>query len=178
MQLEKLIEKLPEQAKDMKTNVMSVLTEEGAPDLTKKQIYQIAVASAYTLRDKALIAAILADARDVLSPAEMDAAKVAATIMAMNNIYYRFVHISSEQAFASLPAKLRMTAVSTVTGDKIGFELSCIAVSAINACGKCLDAHTQAITKAGASHLAIQSAVRIASVLNAVVIGLTIAENN
>lgn len=52
--------------------------------------------------------------------------------------------------------------------DKTDFELSCLAVSAINGCGMCIDAHTRELNKAGVSKLAIQSAIRIASVFNAV----------
>ena len=59
--------------------------------------------------------------------------------------------------------------------DKIDFELSCLAVSTINGCGMCIDAHTNELIKAGVSKMGIQSAVRIASVLNAVSTGIDIA---
>jgi AhpD family alkylhydroperoxidase len=59
--------------------------------------------------------------------------------------------------------------------DKVNFELNCLAVSAINGCGMCIEAHTHELTKAGVSKLAIQSSVRIAAVLNATAMGIDIA---
>jgi len=55
--------------------------------------------------------------------------------------------------------------------NKIDFELNCLAVSAINGCGMCIDAHAKTLINAGLSQLAIQSAVRIAAVMNAVAFG-------
>jgi alkyl hydroperoxide reductase subunit D len=95
--------------------------------------------------------------------------------MAMNNIYYRFVHLVSDKSFASLPAKLRMNIIANPGIDKLDFELSCLAVSAINGCGMCIDAHAKTLEQAGISKLAIQSAVRIAAVLNAAALSLGLA---
>jgi alkyl hydroperoxide reductase subunit D len=50
---------------------------------------------------------------------------------------------------------------------KIDFELMCLAVSAINGCGMCIEAHNHELIKAGASKLALQSAARIGAVVNA-----------
>jgi alkyl hydroperoxide reductase subunit D len=70
-------------------------------------------------------------------------------------------------AFNQLPAKLRMNVIGNPGIDKIDFELSCLAISAINGCGMCMESHTQALMKAGLEALTIQSAVRIAAVMNA-----------
>lgn len=167
MNIEQLKNKLPEYAKDIKLNLSSIITPEGAPNLTLKQIYAIALASAYATKNLSLITAFSNEANHQLLENEINAAKSAATIMAMNNIYYRFVHLVSDKSFSSLPAKLRMNVIGNPGVDKIDFELSCLAVSAINGCGMCLDAHAHELEKAGVSKLAIQSAVRIAAVLNA-----------
>ena len=89
-------------------------------------------------------------------------------IMAMNNIYYRFIHLASDKSYTSMPAKLRMNVIANPGIDKSNFELNCLAVSAINGCGMCMDAHAHELNKAGISKLAIQSTVRIAAVVNAV----------
>ena len=167
MNIEQLINQLPEYAKDTKLNLSSIITPEGAPDLTQKQIYVIALASAYATKSSRLIAAIAEEATPHLMEKEMNAAKSAATIMAMNNIYYRFIHLVNDKSYSSLPAKLRMNVIGNPGIDKVDFELSCLAVSAINGCGMCIDAHTHELNKTGISKLAIQSAVRIASVINA-----------
>jgi alkyl hydroperoxide reductase subunit D len=95
--------------------------------------------------------------------------------MAMNNIYYRFVHLVNDPAYASMPARLRMNIIANPGIDKINFELCCLAVSALNGCGMCMEAHTRALTKAGATQQAIQSCIRIAAVINAAATGLAIS---
>lgn len=167
MSIETIKNNLPDYAKDIKLNLSSVLTETGAPDLTQHQIDAIALTCAYTTKNATLISAMLNDVSGHLPDNEITAAKSAASMMAMNNIYYRFVHLASDKSFETLPAKLRMNVIGNPGVDKINFELNCLAASAINGCGMCLDAHTHELTKAGVSKLAIQSAVRIAAVMNA-----------
>jgi lipoyl-dependent peroxiredoxin subunit D len=175
MSIELLKSKLTDSAKDIKLNLSSVLKEDGTSDLNQKQINIIALASAYSTRNKDVIDSIYAEVNEQLSDNEINAAKSAATIMAMNNVYYRFVHLVSDKSYATMPAKLRMNVIGNPGIDKLDFELSCLAVSAINGCGMCLDAHASELTKAGATKVAIQSAVRIASVLNAAAMGVEIA---
>ena len=93
MNLQELKSQLGEYAKDIKLNLGSVLTEEGAPDLNRNQIYGIALASAYSTRNSAVVEAVMSEVSPVLSEAEINAAKAAATVMAKNNIYYRFFHL-------------------------------------------------------------------------------------
>ena len=52
--------------------------------------------------------------------------------------------------------------------DKVDFELWSTAVSAVNGCGMCLDAHEAELKKHGVPNTAIQAALRIAAVVNAV----------
>ena len=143
--------------------------------MVKNQIGGIALASAFATKNSSIVESILAEVTDYLTEPEMNAAKSAATIMAMNNIYYRFIHLVNDKSFSTMPAKLRMNVIGSPGIDKVNFELNCLAVSAINGCGMCIEAHTHELTKAGVSKLAIQSSVRIASVLNAAAIGLHIA---
>jgi lipoyl-dependent peroxiredoxin subunit D len=173
MTIEQLKNQLPDYAKDIKLNLSSVLTPEGAPDLTQKQIYLIALASAYATKNAELISAITTDSSPHLLENEINAAKSSATIMAMNNIYYRFIHLVTDKSYSTMPAKLRMNIIGNPGIDKKDFELTCLAVSAINGCGMCIDAHTLELNKAGVTRLAIQSAVRIASVINATAVAKT-----
>ncbi|MDR3476722.1 MAG: carboxymuconolactone decarboxylase family protein [Gammaproteobacteria bacterium] len=158
---------MPSYAKDIKLNLASVMTPEGSPHLTQKQIDGIALASSYATKNSAVIQFMLEVSEQTLMENEVEAAKSAATIMAMNNIYYRFIHLVKDDAFKSLPAKLRMNVIANPGIDKLDYELNCLAVSAINGCGMCIEAHTHELIKAGVSHLAIQSAIRIAAVINA-----------
>lgn len=178
MTIEQLKNKLPDYAKDIKLNLANILTEEGSPDLRQKQIYSIALAAAYSLKNAVVTESILHEASAILSDADVQAAKAAAVIMAMNNVYYRFIHLTSDKSFSAMPAKLRMNVIGNPGIEKVDFELARLAVSAINGCGMCIDAHAKELIKAGVSKLGIQSAVRIASVLNAVVAAVDIAPHS
>jgi alkyl hydroperoxide reductase subunit D len=52
--------------------------------------------------------------------------------------------------------------------DKGDFELWCLAVSAINGCGACIDSHEKVLLAAGFTAEQVQAAVRIAAVVHAV----------
>ena len=91
----------------------------------------------------------------------------AAALMAMNNIYYRFVHLVGGD-YANLPARLRMNVIGKPSIEKVDFELWSLAVSAVNGCGMCLESHEKVVRAGGLSTEQIQAAVRIASVVHAV----------
>jgi alkyl hydroperoxide reductase subunit D len=88
--------------------------------------------------------------------------------MGMNNIYYRFLHLSSNPEYGQLPGRLRMSVIGNPGIEKADFELFSLAVSAVNGCGLCVDSHEKVIRQHGISAEGIQSAVRIAAVLHAV----------
>lgn len=175
MTLDNLKDSIPDFAKDVRLNLSSVLTPEGAPDLTQNQIYGIALASAYATRDQKVIEAITAESAGKISAEEVTAAKSAASIMAMNNVYYRFLHLAHDEEVSKLPAKLRMNVIGAPGIPKVDFELYSLAVSAINGCGMCMEAHLREVTKSGVTKLGAQSSVRIAAVINSVAQSLQIA---
>jgi alkyl hydroperoxide reductase subunit D len=175
MNMQEVKSSLGEFAKDIKLNLGSVLDENGSAGLTENQIHGIALASAYSTRNKTLINAMEAESTHTLTAEEWNAAKIAASLMAMNNIYYRFVHLASDKSYATMPAKLRMNAIGSPGIEKVDFELYSLAVSAINGCGMCIDAHVKEVEKAGISKEGIQSAIRIASVINATAQSLEIS---
>jgi alkyl hydroperoxide reductase subunit D len=177
MSLQILKSNLGDYAKDIKLNLGSVLSEEGSADLNLNQIFGIALASAYSTKHADVIAAITEEASAVLSAEELQAAKAAATIMGMNNVYYRFIHLSSDKDYTTMPAKLRMNIIGNPGIEKVDFELYSLAVSAINGCGMCMDAHANEVIKTGISKQGIQSTIRIASVINATAQALVIDEN-
>ncbi|QEX24167.1 alkyl hydroperoxide reductase AhpD [Hypericibacter adhaerens] len=165
MSIESLKNRLPDYARDLKLNLSSLAAE---PGLTEQQRAGTFVASALASRNAEVTHAILAEFGPRLSPEALAAAKAAAAIMAMNNIYYRFVHLSSASDYKTLPAKLRMNVIAKPGVEKADFELWSLAVSAVNGCGMCIDAHERELRKAGLSAEQIQAAVRIAAVVHAV----------
>jgi alkyl hydroperoxide reductase subunit D len=168
--IESLKAALPDYAKDLKLNLGSVLSPTSS--LTDQQLWGTAVASAIAARNPALRQAILDEAAQKLSPEALSAAKAAAAIMGMNNIYYRFIHLVSSRDYRTMPARLRMNVIANPGVDGADFELWSLAVSAINGCGMCIDAHERELTKRGAGKETVQAVIRIASVIHAVAVAL------
>jgi alkyl hydroperoxide reductase subunit D len=165
MTIETLRDALPDYAKDLKLNLSALLNDH---TLTDQQRWGTLLASALAARSPTITAAVASDAARHLAPEALAAAKTAAALMAMNNIYYRFTHLVSDADYATMPARLRMNALANPGVPKADFELWSLAVSAVNGCGKCMDAHEQALRRAGVSREAVQQAVRIAAVIHAV----------
>ena len=165
MSLESLKQQLPEYAKDLKLNLSSLASE---TVLSEQQKAGAFVASALAARNSAVSEALIAEFAPQLSPAALNAAKAAASIMAMNNIYYRFTHLASAPDYRTMPAKLRMNVIAKPGVDKADFELWSLAVSAINGCGLCIDSHEKVVREHGLTAEQVQAAVRIASVVHAV----------
>ena len=168
MSLEALRNRLPEYAKDQKLNLGSLATE---PVLTEQQRAGTFVASAIATRNPEVIKAITAEFAPKLSPEALIAAKAAASVMGMNNVYYRFTHLVQGD-YASMPAKLRMNVMAKPGVDKVDFELWSLAVSAINGCGMCMEAHEKVVLQHGMSKEQVQAAVRIAAVVHAIAVTL------
>lgn len=166
MALEELIGGLPAYAKDMKLNFSSLVKQN--TELTPQQLWGTVVTAAIATRNTELAAAAIADAATVLSPAALEAAKTATAIMSMNNIYYRFQHLTSNPKYATLPSRLRMNGLRGHGIEHVDFELWCTVVSALNACGKCVDSHERVLREKGATEELISAAIRVASVIHAI----------
>jgi alkyl hydroperoxide reductase subunit D len=164
MTLEVLKARLPEYAKDLKLNLGSLATE---PTLTTQQRAGTFIASALASRSAEVTAYMVAEFGPQLSPEALNAAKAAAAIMGMNNVYYRFTHLLGGD-YSSMPARLRMNVMARPGVEKEDFELWSLAVSAINGCGMCMESHEKIVRQGGISKEQVQSAVRIAAVVHAV----------
>jgi len=164
MSLDALRDTIPDYAKDIRLNLGTLASE---TSLTDQQKYGAFLASAHGARNRAVIEAIGQWTDDKLSPEAKNAAKAAAAIMAMNNVYYRATHLMSSDEYRKMPAKLRMNVIGSPGVDKVDFELWSLAVSAVNGCGMCLDSHEKVVRKAGLSAEQVQAALRIAAAVNA-----------
>ena len=166
--LENIREALPGYARDLALNLGSVLTAAGAPGLTERQIWAVALACAVASGNAAFSRSVQALAARHLDAAHVSAAHAAAAVMAMNNVYYRFLHLVQEEEYAKLPARLRMNVIGNPGIAKADFELLALAVSAINGCGSCVVAHERQLRTHGFTREAVQSAVRISATVHAV----------
>jgi alkyl hydroperoxide reductase subunit D len=166
MSLDTLREALPAYAKDLSLNLSSLA---GETVLGDQQKWGCFVAAAYAVGQGDTIKAVNAAAQAAgLSAEAAEAAKAAAAIMGMNNVYYRSLHLLTNPEYRTLPARLRMNIIANPGVDKTDFELWCTAVSAVNGCGMCLDSHEEELRKRQVPNTHIQTALRIAAVVNAV----------
>lgn len=166
--LDSIREALPGYARDLQLNLGSVLTTAGAPGLDERQIWAVALASAVASRNSSFRRDLQALAASHLDAAHISAAHAAAAIMAMNNVYYRFLHLVEDEEYGKLPARLRMNVLGNPGIAKSDFELLSLAVSAINGCGTCVASHERQLRQHGFGREAVQSAVRIAATVHAV----------
>lgn len=171
--LDTLRDSLPEAAKDIRLNLQAIL-QDGT--LSVAQRYGVAVASAVASRDQRITQALVDAARaHNVEPSVVDDALAAASLMAMNNVYYRFRHMVGKDAYSQKPARLRMQRLARPASNKADFELFCLAVSAINGCETCIQSHERVVVEGGLSEDQIHDAVRIAATVHAFAVSLDAA---
>ncbi|MEU9332416.1 alkyl hydroperoxide reductase [Streptomyces sp. NPDC048290] len=169
MSLDSLKSRIPDYAKDLKLNLGSVI---GNSALPAQQLWGTVLATAIAARSPIVLRELAPEAEANLTPEAYTAARSAAAIMAMNNVFYRTRHLLSDHEYGTLRAGLRMNVIGNPGVDKVDFELWSFAVSAINGCGLCLDSHEQVLRKAGVERDTVQEAFKIASVIQAVAVTL------
>ena len=166
MPIDALRAQLPAYAKDLGTN-LAVLA--GETVLSDQARWGCFVASACAVGEPETLKAITIAAHEAgVSSEAFTAAKTAAAMMAMTNIYFRAVHLMTAPDYGALPSRLRMNRPAHSGVTAVEYELWCVAVSAINGCGACLDSHEAELRKRGVEPVQIQAALRIAAVVNAV----------
>jgi alkyl hydroperoxide reductase subunit D len=164
MSLKAFAESLPDYAKDLRLNLSSILNDQ---QLGEERKNALLLACAYGSGYKPLVDAAEADVGASLDEKLANAARGAAAMMAMNNVYYRFVHLVANPEYGTMPAKLRMNFIGSHGIAKEEFELFSIAVSAMNGCGMCIDSHERVLLQHGVKEDVIQAAERIAAVMKA-----------
>ena len=173
MSIDQLKDRIPEYAKDLRINLGTIT---GSTALTPQQAWGTALTAAVTARNPDVVAAILADAAPHLSPEAQAAARGAAALMGMNNVYYRFTHMMGDAAeYKAMPARLRMQLIGKPGVEHLDFELWCLAASAITGCEMCVQSHEKSVRDRGGSKEHVHDAVRIASVIHAIALTLDTA---
>ncbi len=168
-EIERLRELLPEAAKDIRLNLQSVFQ---SSTLTQEQIWGTALVSAIASRNKKLTRAVLNDIPDKVDTRVIEDAKAAASLMAMNNVYYRFRHMVGKESYSSKPARLRMNWIAKPQNSKADFELFCLAASAINGCEMCIRSHEGAVVNGEITEDQVNDVIRIAATINGAAVAL------
>lgn len=165
--LEELRQSLPDYARDIKINLGSLLGPDAVTDLSPSQKWGCAIAASIASRNRTLLGAIEQEATFTIDEPTAEAARTAAAIMAMTNIYYRAVHMAGDTELSRLPAGLRMNGLTRHGAPPLDFELFGLAASVVKGCEGCTKAHVEGAKKHGASAQVVQVAIRIAAVIHA-----------
>lgn len=165
MGLAELKSALPDFAADLRHNLGLVVD---GSRLTPQQLWGTVLVCAIASRSPRVLRELGPEARAHLSPEAYRAARSTAAVMAMNNVFHRTRHLLSDPEYGRLRAGLRANVLGNPGIERTDVELWSLAVSAINACGACLDAHERVLRGAGVGRETVQEAFRIAAVVQAV----------
>jgi len=164
MSVENLKDALPEYAKDLKLNLGSITR---STVLDQEQLWGTLLASAAATRNTQVLAEIGAEAANYLSAEAYQAALGAASIMGMNNVFYRGRGFL-EGRYDDLRPGLRMNIIANPGVDKANFELWSFAVSSINGCSHCMVAHEHTLREAGIGRESVLEALKAAAIISGV----------
>lgn len=151
--------------RDLKLNFSSTLISE---HLTAKEIGLLGLSIAVNNTNKLLgdFYARFAEENGA-SAEELSEAAACASLLASNNVFYRFRHFTQKEKYTQIPARIRMQIMAKPVTGKEFFELASLAVSAVNGCEMCVNAHEDSLIKMGTTEERIFDAVRIASLVTA-----------
>ena len=153
----------PDYAKDTKLNLDAVIKRSSLP---VEEAEAVALAAAFATGNTKLWTWVHSQLDD---RKEADAALTAASLMAMNNVWYPYVEMAEDANLKGLPAQLRMNAISTHGGTtRARFEAYSLAASIVGKCHFCVKAHYETLKKEGYTVEQLRDIGRIAAVINAV----------
>lgn len=151
--------------RDLKLNFTSTLTSE---HLSAKECALLGLATAINNNNTALVKYFTQYATEQgATAAENGEAAGCASLLASNNVFYRFRHFTQKEKYSQIPARIRMQLMMKPVTGKEFFELMSLAISAVNGCEMCVNAHEDSLIKLGTTEERIFDAVRIASIITA-----------
>ncbi|MBU6141086.1 MAG: carboxymuconolactone decarboxylase family protein [Proteobacteria bacterium] len=162
--LQELKLQIPDYAKDVKTNLENLFNEKNSV-LVAKNTFGAALSAAYATKEKSLIQVMENESQNYLSSEEISAVKTAVVMMAMNNSYYCFTHVSADKEYLEMPVGLVMASIKNPKINKADFEVFALSASIINSCSICIDSHQEKLFRDGFSRKEIQAVAQIASVM-------------
>lgn len=157
--------------RDLRINLKNALSSQ---NLNPKESYLIALAIAVNEKNESLKNSFTKLAKENrANEAEIAEAHACASMLAVNNVFYRFRHFTKDAnpAYQTMPAGIKMNIMMNPVLGKELFELMSLAVSAVNGCEQCVNSHEESVRKLGSSEARIFDAVRLASIIR----GLSVA---
>jgi len=148
---------------DLKLNFKSSLESE---HLSKLEIALLGVALAVNNGNGILREFFVALAKEAGATAEAIAeAAACASLLSANNVLYRFRHFTKKEKYTQIPARIKMNIMTKPVSGKEFFELMSLAISAVNGCEMCVNAHEASLLELGTKEERIFEAVRLSSIV-------------
>ncbi len=149
--------------RDLKMNVRSVLKSE---HINEKETHLLALAASSNEGNKALVKFFAEKSKELgATDEEISEAIACASLLSSNNVLYRFRHFTGKEKYQQLPARLRMNIMMNPVNGKEFFELISLAISAINGCEMCVNAHEHSLIDLGTSEERIFDAIKLSAVI-------------
>ncbi|MDI9338989.1 MAG: carboxymuconolactone decarboxylase family protein [Sediminibacterium sp.] len=148
--------------KDLKINVSNAL---GFSALNPKERFLLALAVAINDKHPELTTGMEALALEN-GAGKQDIAETYAcvSLLNVNNVFYRFRHFTKKEFYTTTPAGIKMSSMGNPVLGKEFFELMSLAVSALNGCELCVNAHEASLIKMGTSEQRIYDAIRLSAI--------------
>lgn len=149
--------------RDLKMNLKAVLK---SAHIDAKGTALLALSIAANQKNAALTAYFKELAATNGATSEETAEAVAcASLLACNNITYRFRHFTGKPKYDELRMGLRMNIMMNPATGKEFFELMSLAVSAVNGCELCVKSHEASLIALGTTEERIWDAIRLSGVV-------------
>ncbi len=148
---------------DLKLNFKSSLESE---HLSKLEIALLGVALAVNNGNNILREFFVAFAKEAGATSEaISEAAACASLLSANNVLYRFRHFTKKEKYTQIPARIKMNIMTKPVSGKEFFELMSLAISAVNGCEMCVNAHEASLLELGTKEERIFEAVRLSSIV-------------
>lgn len=152
-------------APDIKRNLTLLFQEQDTPGLEQDVAWGVALASAYSIKDKSLTGFVNDNAKLYLDDEEIEGIKAAVTIQSVKNVYNRAIHLSERPLLESMSPHLYENIVTKPPIGKLNFHYYALACAVIRGSQKCMQQEIDHILEYGGDFEAIHTTIRIAAVL-------------
>ena len=161
--LDALVEGESRYIKDLRVNLKNTLKSD---HISPKETALIALAIAANFKNEPLKAHFrqLAEEQEATEE-EMGDAIACASLLAANNVFYRFRHFVDKETYYKRGARIKMNIMAKPKLEKEFFELVSLAVSAANGCELCVKSHEQSLLDMESTEERIFDAIRLTSVI-------------
>ncbi|WP_211442593.1 carboxymuconolactone decarboxylase family protein [Collimonas humicola] len=161
MDMLQLRDAIPSYAKDVWITLDGALNKSGlAPEVAAAA----GIAAAISAGSPQLVKAF----QGLTTEVEATAAKTAAAIMGMTNIWYSYLDLAEDAELKTQPPQIRMQGYATHGGvDKKHFEIYTLAASIVGKCRGCVSGHIAELKKLGITPAELRDIGKLAAAVNA-----------